>query len=77
MKQKTAGIKSLYHKCMHILQVYFVYHQHLFLTVKPLLFYRYASSKGIRRARIEFKRRKAQFMLYTERIHFYRRLVAA
>ncbi|XP_076463497.1 U3 small nucleolar RNA-associated protein 25 homolog [Babylonia areolata] len=33
----------------------------------------YATSKGIRRARIEFKRRRSHFMLYTERVHFYRR----
>ncbi|KAK7503494.1 hypothetical protein BaRGS_00005415 [Batillaria attramentaria] len=33
----------------------------------------YASSKGIRRARIEFRRRRAHFLLYTERLHFYRR----
>ncbi|PVD26720.1 hypothetical protein C0Q70_14398 [Pomacea canaliculata] len=33
----------------------------------------YATSKGIRRARIDFNKRKAQFMLYTERVHFYRR----
>ncbi|KAL8619667.1 hypothetical protein ACOMHN_019722 [Nucella lapillus] len=33
----------------------------------------YATSKGIRRGRIEFKRGRSHFMLYTERVHFYRR----
>ena len=78
MKHKQPASKAyVVNVCMSFRYTLCIIHIFFWLIVNLLLFYRYASSKGIRRARIEFKRRKAQFMLYTERIHFYRRLAAA